>query len=86
MSETRRVDAPFKGDRILITDDPSKSRSVIGRAGWHPARVSRGVTTATVQGVSVDKYTKDQRPHTYKVITDVGEVPSLKPTQVFLIA
>ena len=70
------------GDRILITDDPTKA-SIRTEGDWHPSRVKTGVTAATV--IRKDNV-QGRRNSRYDVVTDAGTVPSLSGAQTFLVA
>ena len=70
------------GDRILITDDPTKA-SIRTEGDWHPSRVKTGVTAATV--IRKDAV-QGRRNGRYDVVTDAGTVPSLSGAQTFLLA
>ncbi|MFY1633741.1 hypothetical protein ACN27F_10750 [Solwaraspora sp. WMMB335] len=70
-----------RGDRILITDDVTKS-STRTRGDWHPSRIRTGVTVATVLG----KEAVSGRRTRYNVVTDAGMVLDLSGGQTFLLA
>lgn len=81
---TRRKIADLRaGDRILITQDGTKSTTVIHCGGWYAARVRTGVTTATVEGVDEAAWNRARQPYAWVVRTDVGVVRNLASNATF---